>query len=83
MVDVVTYPNPQCGTSRNTLALVRSARVEPTIVVADVFEYPLSKSPAANFNLVICASCGEAVAENKARIKDGKPICLPCGGYSS
>jgi arsenate reductase len=30
--DVVIYHNPECGTSRNTLALVRNAGVEPHVV---------------------------------------------------
>ena len=29
---VTIYHNPECGTSRNTLALIRNAGVEPTIV---------------------------------------------------
>ncbi len=32
MTDVTIYHNPGCGTSRNTLALIRNAGVEPTIV---------------------------------------------------
>lgn len=31
-MDVVIYHNPDCGTSRNTLALIRNARVEPMII---------------------------------------------------
>lgn len=30
--DVVIYHNPACGTSRNTLALIRNAGVEPHVV---------------------------------------------------
>ena len=29
---VVVYHNPSCGTSRNTLAMVRATGVEPTII---------------------------------------------------
>ena len=32
MSSVTIYHNPQCGTSRNTLALIRNAGIEPTIV---------------------------------------------------
>lgn len=32
MADVTIYHNPDCGTSRNTLALIRNAGIEPTIV---------------------------------------------------
>lgn len=30
--DVIIYHNPDCGTSRNTLALIRNAGVEPHVV---------------------------------------------------
>jgi arsenate reductase len=32
MPDVVVYHNPACGTSRNTLALLRDRGVEPAVV---------------------------------------------------
>ncbi|KQW22099.1 arsenate reductase [Afipia sp. Root123D2] len=32
MTDVVIYHNPRCGTSRNTLELIRNAGVEPHII---------------------------------------------------
>ena len=32
MTDVTIFHNPACGTSRNTLALIRHAGIEPTIV---------------------------------------------------
>ena len=31
-VDIVIYHNPDCGTSRNTLAMIRNARLEPHVV---------------------------------------------------
>lgn len=31
-VDIVIYHNPECGTSRNTLGLIRNAGVEPHII---------------------------------------------------
>ena len=31
-VDIVIYHNPDCGTSRNTLAMIRNAGLEPHIV---------------------------------------------------
>jgi formylmethanofuran dehydrogenase subunit E len=49
--------------------------------VSDPFEYPLSRVAPACFDAVICASCGELVAENKIRMKEGRPMCLPCTGY--
>jgi arsenate reductase len=32
MMDVVIYHNPDCGTSRNTLALIRNTGIEPHVV---------------------------------------------------
>ena len=32
MSEVLIYHNPACGTSRNTLALIRHAGIEPTVV---------------------------------------------------
>ncbi|ARO54104.1 arsenate reductase (glutaredoxin) [Methylorubrum zatmanii] len=31
-MDVVIYHNPDCGTSRNTLALIRNAGIEPHVI---------------------------------------------------
>lgn len=32
MSNITIYHNPRCGTSRNTLALIREAGIEPTII---------------------------------------------------
>lgn len=32
MADITIYHNPSCGTSRNTLALIRSAGTEPEVI---------------------------------------------------
>jgi len=32
------------------------------------------------FASVRCAVCGESVMETRARIKDGRPVCIPCSG---
>lgn len=32
MTEIVIYHNPECGTSRNVLALIRNAGVEPTVI---------------------------------------------------
>jgi arsenate reductase len=57
MTDVTIYHNPDCGTSRNTLALVRNAGVEPTII-----EY--LKTPPARETLVeLIAKAGLSVRD--------------------
>lgn len=43
--DIVIYHNPDCGTSRNTLAMIRNAGVEPHVI-----EY--LKTPPARAQLV-------------------------------
>lgn len=32
MIDIVVYHNPECGTSRNTLGLIRNAGIEPHVI---------------------------------------------------
>lgn len=43
--DTVIYHNPDCGTSRNTLAMIRNAGVEP--VVIEYLKNPPSRQQAA------------------------------------
>ncbi|KAB8318440.1 arsenate reductase, partial [Tolypothrix campylonemoides VB511288] len=31
VVDIVIYHNPECGTSRNALAMIRNAGIEPHV----------------------------------------------------
>ena len=42
MTPITIYHNPKCGTSRNTLALIRNTGVEPTVVL--YLEQPPSKA---------------------------------------
>lgn len=32
MIDVIIYHNPECGTSRNTLGLIKNAGIEPHVI---------------------------------------------------
>ncbi len=34
------------------------------------------------FSSVNCSVCGESIMEPRARMKDGKPVCLPCSGQA-
>ena len=45
MTDITIYHNPDCGTSRNTLAMIRNAGVEPRVVL--YLEAPPSQAAAA------------------------------------
>jgi arsenate reductase len=31
-IDIIIYHNPECGTSRNTLAMIRNAGIEPHVI---------------------------------------------------
>jgi len=41
-IDIVIYHNPACGTSRNTLAMIRNAGIEPHVV--DYLKTPPSRA---------------------------------------
>jgi arsenate reductase len=58
-VDVIIYHNPDCGTSRNTLAMIRNAGIEPHII-----EY--LKTPPSRVMLVqLLARAGGDVLREK------------------
>ena len=44
------------------------------------FQY---QPPKGSFNRSICSVCGESVFERYVRMKDGKPVCIPCSGYKA
>lgn len=62
MTDVTIYHNPDCGTSRNTLALIRNAGVEPTVI-----EY--LKNPPSRAELVELISKAGLTVRDAIRIK--------------
>ncbi|MDO8386579.1 MAG: arsenate reductase (glutaredoxin) [Pseudomonadota bacterium] len=41
MADITIYHNPQCGTSRNTLALIRNSGAEPEVI--EYLQHPPSR----------------------------------------
>lgn len=47
MTSVTIYHNPQCETSRNTLALIRNAGIEPTII--EYLRTPPTREQLAEF----------------------------------
>lgn len=56
-IDVVIYHNPACGTSRNTLSMIRNAGIEPHVI-----EY-LKTPPARALLVQILARAGLSVRE--------------------
>ena len=55
--DVVIYHNPECGTSRNTLAMIRNAGIEPHVI-----EY-LKTPPARALLVQLLARAGLPVRD--------------------
>lgn len=57
MSEVVIYHNPECGTSRNTLAMIRNAGIEPTVI-----EY-LRHPPSRDQLVAMIAAAGLTVRQ--------------------
>jgi len=55
---------------------------EPLEEVVDIREVSLEIPEKARiFNSVICAECGEKVMEPRARVKNGRAVCIPCADH--
>ena len=57
MSEVIIYHNPGCGTSRNTLAMIRNAGIEPTVI-----EY-LSNPPTRETLMKMISAAGLTVRQ--------------------
>lgn len=57
MTDTLIYHNPQCGTSRNTLALIRNAGIEPQVIAY------LETPPTRDQLVKLIEDCGLPVRE--------------------
>ena len=67
-MDIIIYHNPDCGTSRNTLAMIRNAGIEPHVI-----EY--LKTPPARAMLVQLIARAGLTARTILREK-GTPCTL-------
>ncbi len=54
---ITIYHNPACGTSRNTLALIRNSGVEPTVI------HYLETPPSREILVALIAAMGGLVAQ--------------------
>ncbi len=57
MSTVTIFHNPMCGTSRNTLALIRNAGIEPQVI------HYLETPPSRDELVRLIAACGKSVRE--------------------
>jgi arsenate reductase (glutaredoxin) len=69
-MDVIIYHNPRCGTSRNTLGLIRNAGIEPHVI-----EY-LKTPPARALILQLAARAGVPL---RALLRDKEPVFRELG----
>jgi hypothetical protein len=69
MSNTIIYHNPDCGTSRNTLAMIRNSGIEPTII------YYLDTAVAGR---VSGSDCGDG--DNGARAAAQKRRTLRAAG---
>lgn len=68
MKTATIYHNPSCSTSRNTLALIRNAGIEPTII--EYLRKPPTRDELARLIRDAGLSVREAVREKEARFKE-------------
>lgn len=60
-MDITIYHNPACGTSRNTLALIRNAGVEPQVI--EYLNHPPSREVLADLIARAGLTVREAIRE--------------------
>src|SRR5688572_28697322 len=60
-MNITIYHNPSCGTSRNTLALIRNTGIEPTII--EYLKNPPSREELKNLITRAGLSVREAIRE--------------------
>lgn len=60
-MDVIIYHNPDCGTSRNTLAMIRNAGVEPHVI--EYLKTPPSRDMLTRLIARMGISAGELLRE--------------------
>ena len=70
MADVTIYHNPACGTSRNTLALLRHAGLDPVVI-----EY-LQTPPTRDELVALLRRMG---APARALLRGKEPLCTELG----
>lgn len=67
MSTVTIYHNPQCGTSRNTLALIREAGIEPEVIL--YLETPPSRAELLKLT-VDCGLTARGLLRDKGELYD-------------
>ena len=80
MTDIVIYHNPECGTSRNALAMIRNAGIEPH--VGEYLKTPPSRQLLEN--LIERAGIGpRALLREKAHLMPNWASTIPISAMRS
>ena len=69
MSDVTIYHNPKCGTSRNTLAMIRNAGIEPQVVL--YLETPPSRAELKALFSAPASACATRCVKGHALCRAG------------
>jgi arsenate reductase len=64
----VIYHNPNCGTSRNTLAMIRNAGIEP--IVVEYLKHPPSRQQTAELIAAAGLTIRQALREKETPFQD-------------
>jgi arsenate reductase len=68
VTNVTIYHNPQCGTSRNTLALIRNAGIEPEVI--EYLKTPPTKEKLRELVAQMAIPVREVIREKEAVYKE-------------
>jgi formylmethanofuran dehydrogenase subunit E len=68
--------------TQETIDFVVNSPEETAFTMARVDGFTFAR-PKNSFAKTICSACGEVVFDRYVRMKDGKPVCIPCSGYAS
>ena len=68
MSEVVIYHNPECGTSRNTLAMIRNAGIEPTII--EYLRHPPSRDELTSMIAAAGLTVRQALREKGTQFQE-------------
>jgi arsenate reductase-like glutaredoxin family protein len=63
--DIIIYHNPDCGTSRNTLAMIRNAGIEPHVI--EYLKTPPARALLASLLSAWVYRCGRFCARKARR----------------
>jgi arsenate reductase len=66
--NVTIYHNPQCGTSRNTLALIRNAGIEPEVI--EYLKTPPAKEKLLELVAQMAVPVREVIRQKEAAYKE-------------